>query len=186
MKKSVSTKFNLGFTIIELLVATSILMVLTAVAIVSFTGSLESSRNQRRRADLEMVRAALEMYRTAQPTRIYPVGVASDTIAGGKTRFDTITGSTGALMSPTKFLSTTVRDPVNTSPLMYMYFANTAGTAYDVCTYLETDSATSVLSGISGSSGCNGSVTSVAVSDDLATQNPNTANESWLCCLTQP
>jgi general secretion pathway protein G len=55
---------KLGFTLIELLVVMAIIAVLAAVGMASYRSANERGRNARRAADLEQVRAALEMYRT--------------------------------------------------------------------------------------------------------------------------
>ena len=52
-----------AFTMIELLVVITIIAVLSAVAVVIFTNSAKSSRDAKRRADLEAIRQALVLYR---------------------------------------------------------------------------------------------------------------------------
>ncbi|MCL4208570.1 hypothetical protein KJZ63_02975, partial [Patescibacteria group bacterium] len=57
--------FNLfGFTMIELLVVTTIIIILTSIGLVSYTSANRSARNGKRKADMEMVRQALVLYRT--------------------------------------------------------------------------------------------------------------------------
>lgn len=149
-----------GFTIIELLVAMVILMLLVTVAGVSFSSSLDASRNAKRRADLEMVRAALEMYRSQQTTKSYPIVTATDDGA----RFTTLV----TLLSGTpKYLSTSsLKDPLDGQGSFKYYFDSTAS-AYQVCALLE---ATSLPSGcVAGTS-----VTLTAPTGTI------------LCCLNQP
>ena len=52
-----------GFTLIELLVSVTIIAVLSAVGMVIFSGAGKSSRNAKRKADLESIRQALVLYR---------------------------------------------------------------------------------------------------------------------------
>lgn len=52
-----------AFTLIEVLVATTIIAVLTAIGVVSYTSASRNSRDAKRLADVEQIRAALEMYR---------------------------------------------------------------------------------------------------------------------------
>ncbi len=59
-----------GFSLIELIVVITIMMVVTAVGIVSYQGANRSARDSRRKSDLEKVRTALEMYK--QENRTYP------------------------------------------------------------------------------------------------------------------
>ena len=52
-----------GFTLIEVLVSATIISVLVAIGVVSFQSVNKRSRNTKRKADIEQVRSALEMYR---------------------------------------------------------------------------------------------------------------------------
>ncbi len=57
-------KSKKGFTLIEVLVAATIIAILTAIGIVSYTSINRRSRDTRRKSDLEQLRSALEIYRT--------------------------------------------------------------------------------------------------------------------------
>lgn len=61
-----------GFTMIELLVVTTIIIVLTTIGLVSYQSASLNARNGKRKADLETVRQGLVLYRVDQGT--YPVG----------------------------------------------------------------------------------------------------------------
>lgn len=52
-----------GFTLLEILVSITIIAVLTAIGIVSYSSVNKRSRDVKRKSDLEQVRSALEMYR---------------------------------------------------------------------------------------------------------------------------
>lgn len=52
-----------AFTMIELLVSATIIILLTAAGLVSFTQAGISSRNAKRKADLETMRQALTLYK---------------------------------------------------------------------------------------------------------------------------
>ncbi len=54
---------NQAFTLIEVLVAATIIAVLTSIGVVSYQRANRHSRNSRRKSDLEQIRSALEMYR---------------------------------------------------------------------------------------------------------------------------
>lgn len=60
-----------GFTLIELLVVATIIVVLSAIGLVSFSSAGKSARNSKRKADLETVRQALVLYKSDNGT--YPV-----------------------------------------------------------------------------------------------------------------
>ncbi|PIR58360.1 MAG: hypothetical protein COU70_01305, partial [Parcubacteria group bacterium CG10_big_fil_rev_8_21_14_0_10_35_15] len=53
-----------GFTLVEILVVVTIIGLLTSIAAVSYSQFLKQSRDAKRKADLEQIRAALEMYRS--------------------------------------------------------------------------------------------------------------------------
>lgn len=53
-----------GFTLLEVLVSATIIAVLTAIGVVSYSSVNKRSRDVKRKADLEQIRSALEMYRS--------------------------------------------------------------------------------------------------------------------------
>lgn len=63
-------KKKTGFTLIELLVVATIIIVLSAIGLVSFTNAGKSARNSKRKSDLETVRQALVLYKSDMGT--YP------------------------------------------------------------------------------------------------------------------
>lgn len=52
-----------GFSLIELLVVATLIIVLTTIGLVSYNKSLLNSRNAKRKTDLETIRQALVMYK---------------------------------------------------------------------------------------------------------------------------
>jgi general secretion pathway protein G len=59
-----------GFTLVELLVVMTIIMVVTVIGMVNYGSANKKSRDAKRKSDLESVRVALEMYR--QDNGSYP------------------------------------------------------------------------------------------------------------------
>jgi len=114
--KNSGDKHYRGFTLIELLVAVAIFALLTAIAIVSYTTVNRRARDGKRKADLEQVRTALEIYRTDNAA--YPAGSFSAMI--------------GTLTSPIKYLTTVPADPKG-----YSYYYSLSGSSYYLCAYLE-------------------------------------------------
>lgn len=109
-------KKDKGFTLVELLVAMTIIAVLAGIALVSFQGTRKSARDGKRKADLEQIRSALEM--CYADDNEYP-----DTIAGSLTCEG---GNT--------YLDSTPTDPVTGDN----YYYSAATITYDLCAYLET------------------------------------------------
>ena len=61
-----------GFTFIEILVVVTIIGLLAGVGAISYSQFTKSSRDARRKADVENLRAALEMYRSNHARSSYP------------------------------------------------------------------------------------------------------------------
>lgn len=59
-----------GFTLIELIVTITIILLVTAVTALTFTGTNARARDSRRKVDVEKIRTALELYR--QQNGYYP------------------------------------------------------------------------------------------------------------------
>jgi general secretion pathway protein G len=62
-----------GFTLIEVLVVSTIIAVMAAIGLVSYSSASRRSRDAKRKADIAQIQAALEMYRTdigSYPTSI--------------------------------------------------------------------------------------------------------------------
>ncbi|MFA6081726.1 MAG: type II secretion system protein GspG [Patescibacteria group bacterium] len=108
-----------SFTLIEILVVTTIIVLLTAGAIVSYSTFLKRSRDAKRKTDLEQLRAALEMYRSTEDA--YPVGAAWGT-------------TLNVLTTPVTYIQSLPADPKNPT---YSYYYNGSSSDYTLGTYLE-------------------------------------------------
>jgi len=64
-----------AFTLIEILVVATIIIVLAAISIGSFSGANKSAKDTKRKSDLETIKQAMVLYKTQIGT--YPAGVAS-------------------------------------------------------------------------------------------------------------
>jgi len=101
-----------GFTFIELLVSITIILVLTSIGIVSYQSANKGARDNKRKAVLQQIRAALEMYRTDND--VYPVALSG--------------------------LTTDYLSEIPTDPKSYSYYYNrVTTTSYDLCAYCEGD-----------------------------------------------
>jgi prepilin-type N-terminal cleavage/methylation domain-containing protein len=124
-----------GFTMIELLVAATILAVLSAIGLVSFSSANIRARDGKRKADLESARSALELYRS-------DIGYYPKNMSLSSASWDSVitTISSAGYLS-----STSLQDPKNTGSYVYQFSSNAAGTTYQVCAYLETTDASYCL-----------------------------------------
>jgi prepilin-type N-terminal cleavage/methylation domain-containing protein len=66
-------KFRRGFTLIELLVVISIIGILAALSLASFTTSQKQARDTERKSDLSQYRSSLESYANIK-NGLFPVG----------------------------------------------------------------------------------------------------------------
>lgn len=124
-----------GFTLIELLVVISIIGILVAVSIFGLAGARESGRDARRKADLELIRSGLEIYKADCNT--YP---GSITFGGSLVG----SGSPASCSGSNTYISEIPTDPANSS---YRYFST--GTTYELCASLEQGSGSQTCGGSS-------------------------------------
>src|SRR3989338_2758436 len=100
--KKLKLKINQkGFTLIELLVVIALIGILASFAIASFTSAQAKGRDSRRKADLDAIKKALELYRGDQTA-----GTVPNAIYGGE------------LTTP-DYIKTIPVDPKNNSPYFY-------------------------------------------------------------------
>jgi prepilin-type N-terminal cleavage/methylation domain-containing protein len=136
-----------GFTLIELLVVISIIAILLALSIFGIQGARESSRDAKRRADLELIRSGLEIYKS--DCGDYPPSLTSPLVGDG-------TPSTCAATNT--YISAIPTDP-STPARSYVYSQLTAST-YELCASLEQSTGTVSCGGSSNcGSTCNYKVT---------------------------
>ena len=133
-----------GFTLLEILVSATIIAVLTAIGIVSYSSVNKRSRDVKRKSDLEQVRSALEMYRADNGQ--YP------NIGSG---FQLVAGLTTALVSG-GYMPGLPEDPGNSTD--YYYDAVDTGgvySSYCICGELETISSDSTTCTVTLPGNCN-------------------------------
>lgn len=131
-----------GFTLIEILVASTIIIVLTSISLASFATANKSARDAKRKSDLESVRQALVLYKTQEGS--YPVNTTfADTVG------DLITGVSGrTYLTPPAPL-----DPINNGTYYYVGQV-TSTTSFCFCVRMESGK------GNSSASNCNSFVSS--------------------------
>ena len=128
-------KKSQGFTLIEILVVVTIIVLLTASAVVTYSIFFKQARDAKRKTDLEQVRAALEMYRSNNDT--YPVGLSWAILS--------------SLTSPVIYIQSLPSDPKNPT---YSYYYSGDGDTYTLCAALELDT-----SGACGGASCGSGIT---------------------------
>ncbi len=142
-------KETAGFSLIELLVVTTIIIVLSAVGLVTFTTAGKNARDGKRKSDIEAVRQSLVLYRSDNAS--YPTTSDYSTIVANPLITE------GYLSAPAPL------DPKNDATYFYQYAATGGGTGFCVCARVE-----SAGEGNSSNASCN----FVAGSDYYCAKNP--------------
>lgn len=113
-----------GFTFVELLIVIGILTILFSMSVGSYGAIQRSARDDRRKADLEQIRAGLEMYRVNN--NVYPTAIP--TPAAGLPFGSALGDATNT------YLQTIPNDPRNPAQV---YYYSTTGSDYTLATRLE-------------------------------------------------
>ena len=125
--KSLADRRRNSYTLIEILVVVTIIGLIAAISTVSYTILSKQSRDATRKADLEQVRSAIEMYRSNNASGLYPTG------------FTMPCNSVVAINDATNtYLSRIPQDPkCSTSIPTYNYYYSSDGLDYTIAAYLE-------------------------------------------------
>lgn len=115
-----------GFTLIELLVVISIMGILLALSVFGMQKARESSRDGRRKADLEQIRSGLEMYKS--DCNSYPGSISFGSVLIGD-------DSTTSCSSSNTYISNIPNDPLLSTSRTYIYSSD--GITYQLCAALE-------------------------------------------------
>lgn len=150
-----------GFTLIELLVVISILGILIGLTLFGIGGARESSRDAKRKADLELIRSGVEIYKA--DCNEYPAksGIPSDSGVLATDGLHLIGDNSPASCAATNiYMGEIPKDP-QTPSSSYQYYSD--GKIYEICAYLENGPAGVVTCGASSNCGsqfnCNYKVT---------------------------
>lgn len=114
-----------GFSLIEVLVVATIMLVMASIGFVSYQQANKNGRNARRKIDLEDVRQALVLYESVNDT--YPTG------NGTNAAFVAMIAQISSYLT-----NTNIQDPTNTGSHVYTYTSAT-GSTFQVCAYLEVE-----------------------------------------------
>ena len=131
MKMHVNKKlfYKRGFTLIELLIVIAIIGIILAISAFGLTGARESSRDAKRKADLETIRGGLELYRS--DCNSYPATLPSpgNPLIG--------TSGTGACLTTNKYIEAMPGDPITGSRLYAYLPSGSPSSSYTLCAALE-------------------------------------------------
>lgn len=116
-----------GFTLIELLVVISIIGILLALSLFGISSSRETARDANRKADLELIRGGLEIYKA--DCNSYPPSISTT----GGPLIGSPPPATCAVANT--YIPSVPKDPLDSARL-YRYSRLTL-TSYEICAALE-------------------------------------------------
>lgn len=112
-----------GFTLIEILVVATILVLLAGLMVTSYSTLLKSSRDGKRKADIESIRGALEILRSNN-NGTYPASTYLNfSVCSGASLIDSL-GNT--------YMSPLPNDPQCSSGMKYRYIPGANLSSYDL------------------------------------------------------
>jgi prepilin-type N-terminal cleavage/methylation domain-containing protein len=130
-----------GFTLIELMIAITILAIVASIGLVTYSKAQVTARDNRRKQDLQAIRAALELY--YQKNNRYPANTAPQTSAASQPWIND-NGSNPAIPLDSQYIASVPVDPKNSGGSVYTYYSagpwgtcTTAGSYYWIFANLE-------------------------------------------------
>lgn len=122
-----------GFSLLELLVTISIMAILIAIGIASYSTVNKQSRDSKRKSDIEQLRSAIEMYRA--DNGFYPSSGSGNWVDAS----DVMNGLTVALVP--SYIAVIPSDPKLTQTYQYKATNVSGGNYYGYCisTQLESE-----------------------------------------------
>lgn len=139
-----SLKKQKGYTLIEVLMVLAIIGILLALSAVAFLSARKTSRDAKRKTDLEQIRGALETYKA--DNNVYP-GLTSTPALSGSDKVDT---SLISFLVTQSYISVLPQDPLSTLYYYYVPLSN----GYALCAYLEGGSSASAPDCTTGGIDC--------------------------------
>jgi prepilin-type N-terminal cleavage/methylation domain-containing protein len=167
-----AVRVTFGFTLVELLVSIAVLGILVGslIYLIDPNAQFRKSRDARRKADLNLLLTAIELYRN--DWNLYPK-------AGGATdAYSQVNNITGLGAS---YIGTAPTDPLRTTCPLYLYYVNSSQTAFALFAALENlqdPSATAVKPPPANNGGS--SATSITLSSGPCSTSPNNVYNYWL------
>lgn len=151
MIKKLKSNNRKGFTLIELLVTISIIMVLSTIALFSVNNARESARNAKRKADLENIRTAFELFYS--DCGRYPPPGAGNTVRSPVQSSDAGVPTVNCPAAPSNiYMSNVPEDPAGGTA--FYYYNRPTISSFVLCTHIEGSTDPTPSGCPAGATGC--------------------------------
>ncbi len=134
-RKLKSESSKKGFTLVELLVAISIIAIISAIGITSYSQAQKLARDSKRKQDLRSIAVALELYH--QKNKRYPqtpnFGTQYSDSASTPWIADSPAPPAASIPFDSSYINLLPKDPLKTTTNRYSYFADTLGWGSSAC-----------------------------------------------------
>lgn len=129
-----------GFTLVEILIVIALVGFLSTLGLASYMGTLTSSRDNKRKTDIEQIRQSLELYRSDNGQ--YPTGT-----------WVTVSSLVSGVLAD--YLSTAPTDPLGNNGPGYYYRGVGSPTvlSYCICTSMEKEDNETAVPSVCGAAG---------------------------------
>lgn len=118
-----------GFTLVELLVAITIIGILSALTVYGVNGTRKKSRDADRKVDLDMMASGLENYYTVNKSYPYPGSDSCSSIEGF--------ASVNTCLNSLGMIGRNIVDKINVKELVYRYAVIDTNAKYEISAKFE-------------------------------------------------
>jgi prepilin-type N-terminal cleavage/methylation domain-containing protein len=175
-----------GFTLVEMVVVISIMLVLSGVGLFSYNEASKKARDTDRQADLRLVQTAVELYK--QKNGLYPEGCNGPNAWSGQTgtQYSCTSGGPQYIIgiSPAYIRFLPQDKHLNGTDSGYAYYVNSARTSYKIIAFRTVE--TETVDYDHKLKGCDSTNSSTGACDATSPQGPWLGSAPSKCDASDP